>query len=711
MSNYPRRQGIDWVAISIGCSVIVLLVAVLLALFLVYTIVSSQPSITSAVTPIAAVEIAGTDDQPVELPPTVLPTEPGLVIVTATPIPTATPTPTAVPPTPTPGPAADARDIRADIPPSIIQEPITELDRDNLDRMWTLDLPPYDYYEVARQFGDAIGERTVTRPLAQVGEVRDFLVDERVVSAELVSITDNVYIWMENGYVYSSAILSDAAITIENDIYTTIVDLFGTTEWKPGVDNDPHFSVLHLTSIDTFDEIGFFNSVNQYPATLDDSSNQQEIIFLNMDQLELGSDLYFATVAHEIQHLIQWNQDRNETVWLNEGLAQLAEAYLGYQTSETLDYLNDTALQLNTWGYDGDVIYRHYAASYLFVTYFWEQLGDDAIRDLSRSQLNGMASVREVLNRYQPETTLEQFMANWAAANLLDDDGSDGRYGYSIFRIAFPDKEERVRSFPWESVKLIPQYGAHYIDIRESGTYSLTFAGDTTAQMLPSQPPKGDRVWFSPASNDAAATLTRKFDLSLLNSATLEFTAWYELERDFDFAYVEVSTDEGASWRTLAPANYAPGIYGAALTGRSAALPSAVNGWITEGISLDSYVGQEVLIRFHVLNDGAFSERGFALSSIGVPEINYLSTADERPDDWVSAGFAVVGTELPQRWSVQLVQGQTVRPILLDPLNRATWTVSADSQGATLIIMPQTPWINDMATYWLKIEQSTAVNP
>ena len=712
MTNHTRRQGIDWVAVSIGCAVIVLLLAVLIALILVYTVVSSQPVEVEVAPPVAAVEVINAEDAPiVQLPPTLLPTQPSLAIVTATPIPTATPTETAVPPTLTPAPGqAGLRDIRGDIPPSIIQRPIEERQREDLLRMWELELPEYDYFAVAGQFGDDVGERVVATTPPLLGETREFWVDEQLVSAELVFISDNIYYWMQDDYVYPGNLLEQVTERIETEIYPGLVSLFGE-EWKPGIDNDPHFSILHLTRVETFDEIGFFNSVNQYPRTLDESSNEQEIIFLNMGQIDFGSPLYYATVAHEIQHLIHWNLDRNETVWLNEGMSQLAEAYLGFLTSETTDYLDNPALQLNNWGYEGDVIYRHYAASYLFATYFWEQLGDQAMRDLSNSPMNGLASVRDILGNYRPDTTLEQFLSDWAVANLMDDRDLDDRYGYSTFRIAFPDKEERIRNFPWESVKLIPQYGVHYLDIRESGTYSLTFAADTTAPLLPSEPPSGERVWFAPSSSDVAATLTRPFDLTSLQSATLEFVAWYDLERDFDFAYVEVSTDRGNTWEMLVPDNYVPGIYGAALTGRSAALSQNVDGWISEAISLDEYVGQEILLRFEVLNDGAFSERGFALASIGIPEINYLSTADERPDDWEAAGFAVVGTELPQQWSLQLVQGQDVTLIELDELNRAEWSVSADSQGATLIVMPQTPWIRDVATYWLKVDQSAPVSP
>ena len=47
------------------------------------------------------------------------------------------------------------------------------------------------------------------------------------------------------------------------------------------------------------------------------------------------------------------------------------------------DYLGAPETRLNTWLPDGgDEIFAHYGAAYLFVVYFWEQYGDQAIQDL-----------------------------------------------------------------------------------------------------------------------------------------------------------------------------------------------------------------------------------------------------------------------------------------------------------------------------------------
>ena len=40
-------------------------------------------------------------------------------------------------------------------------------------------------------------------------------------------------------------------------------------------------------------------------------------------------------------------------------------------------------------------------------------------------------------------------------------------------------------------------------------------------------------------------------DLTGKTSATLTFDAWYDIEEQWDFAFVQVSTDNGATWKSL----------------------------------------------------------------------------------------------------------------------------------------------------------------
>ena len=67
---------------------------------------------------------------------------------------------------------------------------------------------------------------------------------------------------------------------------------------------------------------------------------------------------------------------------------------------------------------------------------------------------------------------------------------------------------------------------------------------DTTAH-------SGRYVWWSNRGDESDTTLTRTFDLTGLEQATLQAWLWYDIEKDYDYAYVEVSTDGGQTWEVL----------------------------------------------------------------------------------------------------------------------------------------------------------------
>ena len=117
--------------------------------------------------------------------------------------------------------------------------------------------------------------------------------------------------------------VSTVAQTFEDRYFAKTVQLFGDY-WQPGVDNDPRISILHIRSASD-GELGYFSDTDEYPQTVFDTSNEQEMLYISLDNLELGEELYYGTLVHEFQHMIQWHTDPSEERWLNEGLAQLAE--------------------------------------------------------------------------------------------------------------------------------------------------------------------------------------------------------------------------------------------------------------------------------------------------------------------------------------------------------------------------------------------------
>jgi len=617
--------------------------------------------------------------------------------------------PTLTQPTNPPPTAVSAPISLPIIPPdNIIQQPIPPRAFTDLDLLLTTEYPINDYFLTAERLSDSkFGERTVTTPQYNLGDTQTFSTDEGTIEATLLGITDHAYFWVEDGLDYNVGEVQTIASRLENDYYPRLVNLFGQ-EWQPGVDNDPHFSILHLSGESNGSELGYFSSIDEYPKSLYSDSNQQEIVYLVMGNLDLGEDLYFGTLVHELQHLIQWYVDPNESTWLNEGMSQLAEIYVGLDTATAIDYTHNPETRLNTWDYETDAVDAHYSGAFLYSTYIWEQLGETAVQELSRHPANGLASVQAILQGYAPERSLVDFHADWVAANFLDNPDAGAQFYYENLDLGRPSFEWRIKDLPQENTFDLEQFGTHYVELDVRGPITVTFAGNTTAPLVNTVPRSGDQIWYAPAQDETNAQLTANFDLTTLNNATLNFAVWYDLEDEYDYAYVSISTDGGSSWELLVPDHMVAGEFGPAYNGRSEFENDHRDGWVKESLSLNSYVGQPVLVRFDVLTDSAISGQGFAIDDIIVPELGFQDSAETQTDDWEANGFVQIGEQLPQQWAVQFIEPIGPRPqvtrLLLNDLNQGQWQLNVTKGGGVLAITPLTPYVSSPANYWLKIE-------
>lgn len=579
----------------------------------------------------------------------------------------------------------------------------------HLQDLLAADYPARDYYETASRLGRAeVGKRTVDGQTVQVGDRENFITDDGLREAVLLAVTDHAYFWVESTLDYDQQLVQDAAQRFESEYFPVVAKLYGT-DWQLGIDDDPRFSVLHLDGYADGTELGFFNSGDQYPRTVNSSSNEQEVIYLNMENLKVGEPLYFGTLVHELQHLIQWQSDPNEPIWLSEGLAQFTELYVGLDTVDTsIDYLSAPGTKLNTWLHDaGDEIFAHYGAAYMFVVYFWEQFGDLAIQDLMQQPADGLAGFSAVLAKQDPSLSLDQFVLDWATANYLDDPAFGPDYSYEHLTLANAEATDAITGAPFEALYDIEQFGVAYIELNLSGQHTLAFAGDSIATLVPAAPQSGEAMWYVPALDELDAQLTASFDLTNLTQANLNFSTWYDLEDGYDFAYVSASDDGGATWDVLLPADAQAGEYGPGLTGRSTNVDGNSGGWVNETVSLSAYAGAPVLIRFEVLSDSAIAETGFAIDDIAIPELGYFDDVETEASVWQAHGFVRTGHEVPQVWRLNLIlSGPSPQVVALDPNDRSQgrWTVDLGDQGGTLVVTAQTPFVSEPANYWLAVD-------
>jgi immune inhibitor A len=526
--------------------------------------------------------------------------------------------------------------------------------------------------------------------------------------------TEHVYMWVEEGAPFDRDDLEAAADLFEEHTYGIDRAFFGS-EWNPGVDNDPHLSILHSRGLG-YTIAGYYSSRDEFVSAVRSDSNEMEMFYINIDNVSINNDFYNGVLAHEFQHMIHWHQDRNEETWLNEGFSELASYLNGFEVGGfDWAFAGEPDLQLNSWPDGPGAAGPNYGAAYLFTAYFLDRYGSEATQALVAHPDNSFASVDAVLLDLGTDSTHEDFFADWVVANYLDDPLiADGRYGYedidppSFDASAFYNEQD----YPVSESTTVHQYAADYIELEGNQPVVFRFTGSTQVGLVDTGAHSGLYAWWSNRGDDSNMMLTREFDLSDVSEATLEYWVWYNIEEDWDYAYVEVSTDDGQTWRILdvpsgTDTNPNGSSFGRAYTGRSGG--GSRPEWVFERVDLSEYAGEAVLVRFEYVTDDAVNTPGLLLDDVAVPEIGYAADFEAGDDGWESAGFVRHANVLPQRWLVQLVLfggGTTVERLELDADQVGEWPIplgEGSRYRAVVVVSAVSPATTELAPYSYEI--------
>ncbi len=665
-----------------------------------------------------------------------------------TPLPTLEPHPERGKPEPADGGASTGSEEVTPLPPTVTPPPAEA--EETLEALREAVVPESDIHELGIRLldvdPDTPREASTENPDYAVGTVRQFIASnvdteqQFEVEAELLYKTPHLYMWVEAGVQVDEDALEEAAELFETQTYPTNREFFGS-EWTPGVDGDPHLSILHAGNLGST-VAGYFSSPDEYVREVRADSNEMEMFYINIDNVNIGSDFYNGVLAHEFQHMIHWFNDRNEETWINEGCSELSmalndRAYKpGYYNvgGSDISYAYAPDTQLTSWpeGTAGDAS-ANYGAAYLFMEYFLERYGEEATQALVAHPENGMDSVDATLAELQEPTDHKDLFADWTIANLLDDpDVDDGRYGYRDIDPYEPMIDVRYsrRDYPIDDENTVQQYGVDYIEIEGQEPLSLTFNGASTAKLLDTEAYRGDYLWWSNRSDESDSTLTRRVDLSAAETATLAFRAWYHIEQDWDYAYLVVGTTESGflpqdlnshtiQWtilddRQLGCSNTNPNgnNYGCGLTGES-------GGWQALEADLTPFVGQEIAVRFEYITDAAVNQAGLALDDVTLTidgETTFMDDAESLDTGWIAEGFVRHANVLPQEWVVQLVTYESGSPTvtqLLMPVageHSVTWEIPLERRNdrAVLVVSGLAPVTTEAATYHIALTPSTA---
>ena len=382
--------------------------------------------------------------------------------------------------------------------------------------------------------------------------------------------------------------------------------------------------------------------------------------------------MYETVFAHEFEHLLHFDRDSDESLWVDEGLANLAAFLCGYghQAQFIAPYLvYHPMTSLTYWG----GMLEDYGATYLFALYLYEHFGGTPfISALVQEQANGIEGIEKTLKAFSYRDTFDEIFDNWTIANYLDDTRKrGGKYGYESLEIGSIDTwgysiEYALSNFWWGppdaaafSVPsnwffgIEPQpYTAHYFRFNNKKAAQVSIDGDDFAGTLAYS---GIYEWYSGAENWAWRNFYQTFSIPI-GGATLNFYTFYDIEDGWDYGYVEVHDRNTGEWYTLdAPGtvNYVafaqdnpytpdgrePSDYEAA--GRWHAFTGYSGGWIPVLMNLAPFAGHTIDLYFTTWQDGAFSLQMMYVDDISIPEIGFFDDVEPGEDGWTGTGWYV----------------------------------------------------------------------
>jgi len=159
-------------------------------------------------------------------------------------------------------------------------------------------------------------------------------------------------------------------------------------------------------------------------------------------------------------------------------------------------------------------------------------------------------------------------------------------------------------------------------------------------------PYSGDYEWFGGKASEIDTTLRRTVDLSAATSAELSFYTWYDIEYLWDYGFVQVSTDGGATWTSLpidgTTMDYDAGIYPSILPNLPGFTGSTDGAWLYKTFDLSDYAGGTIELQFRYMTDWATENPGFYLDDIAVTAdgtIVFSDTVETLDPAWVVDGW------------------------------------------------------------------------
>ncbi len=323
--------------------------------------------------------------------------------------------------------------------------------------------------------------------------------------------------------------IKNLAKEFDEIIYPELTEFFGDV-WSPGIDNDSHITIL-ITNLKK-NAGGYFDSCHEYFRSQCSDSNEREMLHANANFIFSRNMKDF--IAHELQHLISWNQKERlaglkEDIWLNEmrseyvpSLLDYNEPYLGSMLEMRIkNFLSDYYNPLGEWeGVSGD-----YGVINLLGQYLVNQFGKNIFSSMSKSHLIGIKSINQALEKAGYSENFDEVFTNWSIANYYNSlaMGKGSKYGYTN-----------------------PKLKKHHISPTTSSFYSYSFIN--FSEEVKDWSPRWYLLQNKLSTQDSSIALKIEFKCSSQNA---EFRVPYMINYkngNYELGFINLENQSGAAY-------------------------------------------------------------------------------------------------------------------------------------------------------------------
>lgn len=132
-----------------------------------------------------------------------------------------------------------------------------------------------------------------------------------------------------------------------------------------------------------------------------------------------------------------------------------------------------------------------------------------------------------------------------------------------------------------------------------------------------------------PSNANKIIQLSSNVSLESASKATLSFYTKWDIENNFDYVQLQISTDNGASWIPLCGKHTNQGVPDQTGANNEPVYDGVQNSWVKEEISLDDYLGNNILIRFQLVSDMRKEGDGFYFDDLKIEVFDTALNVEE----------------------------------------------------------------------------------